>query len=237
VTASLLVLAGGPLAVVFGAPDVAELIRWLSGVVLLNGLAAVPVALLKREMRFRSLTKRTFIGLLAGGVVGIGMAASGFGAWSLVGQMLTQAALQVAVVWPACGWRPGFRFDRRRLREVAAYGCASAGLVTVNALRQAVPRFFVGVTAGPLGAGLYQLAAKLAWTMRMALIYPVTVVAMPTAAKMQADPAMMSRLLVTASRYMAMITFPGFVGLAMVAPELMKMWGVGSEGPNTLPPL
>jgi len=231
VTASLLLLAGRPLAVLFGAPEVAELIRWLSGVVLLNALAAVPVALLKREMRFRSLTTRTFIGLLAGGAVGIGMAASGSGAWSLVGQMLTQAALQTAVVWSACGWRPSLRFDRRRLRDVAAYGCASAGLVVVNALRQAVPRLIVGITAGPLGAGLFQLATKLAWTMRMALIYPVAVVAMPTAAKVQADPAVTTRLLVTASRYMAMITFPGFVGLAMVAPELIPMLvGPGWEG-------
>lgn len=231
VAAVLLVGAARPLAALFGVPEVAELIRWLAGVVLLNALAAVPVALLKREMRFRSLALRTFAGLMAGGVVGVGMAAAGCGAWSLVAQMLVQAALQTAIVWPACGWRPRCRFQRSRLRDVAAYGNASAGLAAVNALRLVVPRFFLGLTAGPLAAGLFQLANRLTWTLRLALIYPVTVVALPTASKLRADPAAVSLLLVTASRYMAMIAFPGFVGLSMIIPELVPLlMGPGWEG-------
>ena len=58
---------------------------------------------------------------------------------------------------------------------------------------------------------------------------------MPTAAKVQKDVATLSWLLVSATQYTAMITFPGFVGLAIIAPELVPML-VGAQWEGAVQP-
>src|SRR3546814_14351564 len=77
----------------------------------------LPTALLTRDMRFDLLALRSVLGLSVGGAVGIGMALDGFGAWSLVGQQLTQQAIIAAVLWSTGRWRPGpgFRSEERRV--------------------------------------------------------------------------------------------------------------------------
>lgn len=219
----ILLLAAQPLSFLFEVPEVAPIVRWLCVLVVLNGLAAVPSALLRRELRFRSLALRTLVGVSGGGLVGIAMAYADFGPWSLVGQLLVQGVLQLLVVWSAARRAPRFGFPRSCLRDIFGYGTKSVGLAVVGYIRNTLPRFVVGVVLGAVSAGLFQIATRLTWTLQMALIYPVTVVAMPTAAKVQKDAMTMSRLLVTATRYTAMITFPGFVGLAVTARELVPI--------------
>jgi PST family polysaccharide transporter len=214
-------LLGEPLAVLFNQPMVAELMWWLAPAVVLEALSAVPAALLRREMRFRPLALRTSVSLAAGGAVGIGMALQGQGAWGLVGQHLTQAAVQSLIVWSACGWRPGFAVRRRCLDDVVAYGVKVLGIRFLNYANLHGPRYVVGVFLGPVGVGLYQMATKLLITVKAALINPVASVAMPAAAGIQNDRERVARLMVTSTGYLALISFPTFLGLAAIAPELI----------------
>ncbi|MGC1428413.1 MAG: oligosaccharide flippase family protein, partial [Albidovulum sp.] len=86
--AVLLWLIAGPIAYVYGQEIVAGLIRGLSVTVLLIAFTAVPVAILRREFNFRVLSLRAIAGVIVGGTVGIGMALSGWGVWSFVGQWI-----------------------------------------------------------------------------------------------------------------------------------------------------
>src|SRR3546814_8971791 len=94
--------------------------------------SAVPTALLTRDMRFDLLALRSVLGLSVGGAVGIGMALDGFGAWSLVGQQLTQQAIIAAVLWSTGRWRPGLGFSLRHLRELLGFGSQMIGLKLVK---------------------------------------------------------------------------------------------------------
>jgi len=69
--AALMNLLAVPIAGFYGEPEVASFLRALSPVVLMIALTAVPVAILRRDMRFNILSIRAIAGVVIGGIVGI----------------------------------------------------------------------------------------------------------------------------------------------------------------------
>src|ERR1700733_2250320 len=93
--ATVAVVAAGPMANVFDAPELAPLFRALAPLPIISALTASPTAMLMREMRFRAFAVRSTVGLLSGGVVAIALAEYGAEVWALVMQILIQRMVEV----------------------------------------------------------------------------------------------------------------------------------------------
>src|SRR4030095_12938483 len=91
--AAVTVLAAPLAGALFARPDVVPVIRVLALVFVLNGLTVAPLAVISRELAFRSRAAVASVAALAEGVVGIGLALRGAGYWSLVGAQLARAAV------------------------------------------------------------------------------------------------------------------------------------------------
>lgn len=217
----LLIVAAGPIAQLLGDPRAQPLMQVLSPIILLSALATVPVALLRRRLRMRPLATRTFAGLLAGGAVGIGMALNGYGPWSLVGQLLSQKVVELVLVWPAARWRPKTAFERRSFDELRSYGLPMIGLRLTLYANTNLPRLLAGLLLGTAALGLLQIALRLTAIFKSVLLEPIARVALPTTARAQSDPRLVKQVFRTASRLMALLALPGFVGLALVTPTLV----------------
>ncbi len=92
-----LILGAGSIARYYGETQVQSLIVALSATVPFIALTAVPIALLRRELRFRALSLRAVAGVVVGGIVGLVMAWQGAGVWSIVGQRLAQVGTNVTL--------------------------------------------------------------------------------------------------------------------------------------------
>ena len=83
-------IAAAPLvADFFSTPAVSHLFAVTSILFLITSFSSTQIALLTRELRFRSLQLREMAGTVLGGVVGVVLAFAGLGAWALVVQALT----------------------------------------------------------------------------------------------------------------------------------------------------
>ena len=71
--AACLFFAAEPVARLYGEPALANIQRVLSVVPVAIAAAAVPEALIRRQLQFRTFTVRTIVAEVAGGVVGIGL--------------------------------------------------------------------------------------------------------------------------------------------------------------------
>src|SRR3546814_9531862 len=109
--------AADMVAALFDQPTVADLVRWLSILPVLSALSAVPIAQLSREMKFGVLAARSTLAVIGGGIVGITMAAQGYGVWSLVGLQISQKLIDAVVLLIAGGWLPGLKASWRRSEE------------------------------------------------------------------------------------------------------------------------
>ena len=77
------VAGAGVIANLFKEPQLTPIIRWLSLSFVFGALNSVQSAILSRQLAFKTLSLRTLVATLAGGLVGIVMAFLGFvfGAW------------------------------------------------------------------------------------------------------------------------------------------------------------
>ena len=80
-----------------------------------------------KKMIFRKYFWATLIGTSVSGIVGIAMAYSGFGVWSLVAQYLTGTAVNTLVLVISLHRLPILAFSFKRLRELLKFGARMLG--------------------------------------------------------------------------------------------------------------
>lgn len=222
--AVLLWLIAGPIAYVYGQEIVAGLIRGLSVTVLLIAFTAVPVAILRREFNFRVLSLRAIAGVIVGGTVGIGMALSGWGVWSFVGQWIAMISTNVVMAWTAVDWRPGLKTTRGHMHRAGRFGAQVLGLRMAELAVVQMPTLLIGATLGPLATGLYSLCWRLVETLTFLISTPLRMVSQPAFAAVTREGGRAGDLLLDIARMTGVVAFPFFVGLAVVAEPILRLF-------------
>ena len=91
-------------------------------VLIIRSFSLVQAALLRKRMLFHLSFRISWIALIVSGAVGISMAYSGCGVWSLIAQQLTNAFVTVVMQWYWVRWRPQWLFDWKRTKEMFRFG-------------------------------------------------------------------------------------------------------------------
>ncbi len=223
------------LAGVYGEPRLAPVLRWYSLAPLLASLSVVQVALARRELRFRELALRQTAGAVMGGVVGVAMAFAGMGVWALVGQGLVTQATGVAVLWAIVDWRPRLVFSRRQFRELFGFGFNVLATNIVRIVGGQADRLLLGYFFGAADVGYYSVAQRLVTIVTDFVAGSTERAVVPLFARIQGEKERVARGLLTAQRLLSLIVIPAFVGLAAVAPALIRVGVGGQWEPSILP--
>ena len=207
VCAALVYACSYPIAFWLGNPLAGEVIRWSSPAYLLIGLYAISHARLRRELRFRELqyaTNGAYVIAYPG--VGLVLALSGFGVWSLLIAWYVQGALQAFI---------GHRFATHSFRLSLPWRTSSAGplgrqVAGINVLNWAVDNSG-GVVVGSMGAqalGSYNAASVLARQPALQLVQTLQGLLFSTASAIQDDDAKIKRLYLTSLAVVALVVGP-----------------------------
>ena len=106
----------------FKEPQLVPLTRVMSIIVLINAFALVQRTLLVKKVDFKTQTKVSIIASSSSGVIGLGMAFTGFGVWSLVAQQLSRQFLNTFFLWVYNKWRPQLEFSIKSFKELFNFG-------------------------------------------------------------------------------------------------------------------
>lgn len=215
-------MAVAPLVgIFFREPQLVPIVRWLSLSFPVASLAIVQQAILRRALAFKVLALRSILATLVGGIVGVAMALLGFGVWSLIAQTLVNALIGVLVLWICSSWRPGLRLSRSRLDELFRFGFNIVGMNLLNFANQHADDVLIGYFLGPTLLGFYTIAYKFFSVMMDALTTVTNTVALPAFARLQNDLDRLRRAFYKVIHFSSLISFPAFLGVAIVAPELV----------------
>lgn len=221
-SAGVVALSAAELTRLIGSPEAAPVLRVLSVILLVMGLAGTHGAWLARHMRFRALAVRSTLSVVAGGVVGLGMAFAGFDLWSLVGQQLTINLFNIITLWVSAPYRPrpwlpwaGLRDLWRRARHISL-GAAW------NAVATDADLFFASAWFGPAAAGIYNAAKRIMLSANMMLVNAISSVTLPALAGI-ADDRARARAFAGGLTMMSLAVAPAFAGLAAASPFLVHL--------------
>lgn len=219
---ALIGIAGSEfIAGLFHQSQLAPIIRWLSCSFILAGLSSTQQAILRRQLAFRELAMRSIFGIITGGVAGLVLAFLGFGVWSLVAQDLVSALVGVVILWSVTSWRPSFHLSKKHFRDLLSFGFNIIGINLLNFLNRHADDLLIGYFLGPTMLGFYTIAYKLLVVLTDLLTSVTNAVAFPTFSRLQDDPERMRRAFYQVIHYTSLISFPAFIGVALVAPELI----------------
>jgi O-antigen/teichoic acid export membrane protein len=209
-----------PVAAIFSQPALGPILQVLSLTFALSGFSSIQIGLLRRELAFSRLAVRTLAATLGGGLVGISLAYLGFGAWALVGQQVTSAALSVLTLWRVSPWRPSLHFSAHHFRELFSFGINVVGSDVLNFVGRNADNLLIGAFLGTTPLGIYAVAYRILDATQTVLINVALKITFPVFARLQHDRARMRNAYFRVTRVANAIILPGYVGLAIVGPEL-----------------
>jgi hypothetical protein len=216
-------LGGSLLADLWGIPDAAWAVRVLGVAVFLRSLATVPIALIRRDLRFGNAAAIETGAIVLGMVAGVGFAVHLHSALALaIGQALGAAALLIAVAL-AVQTRVRPAFHRTDGRELAAFAGQVNALGLVAYAINTVPVWFVARFFGAQTLGFYSRGALVANLPAEYAVTSVFKVVYPLYGRVRGDAEKTARLVNEAITLTTGFLWPAFGLLAGAAPVVVSV--------------
>lgn len=187
---------------------------------IINATSIVQTSRLMKKMDVRMVAVANSLGLFAGAVVGIWLAIAGAGAWALVWQYITVAAVKSAVLWLTGKWMPLPRFSISSLRSIFKVGSGIMATATLNVIFQNIYSFVIGNRAGLVPLGYYTQSDKWSKMPVASLSAIFTSSFLPVLSQYQDSPTQFASAAAKMSRLTSYLTIPAMVGLIICAPPI-----------------
>jgi len=232
VAAASLMGLGAPLvAWFFDAPELTSLTLAMAGTLIVFVVGTQHQALLQRRLRLGALAMLRLGALALGGLAATVVAVGGGEIWALVAQQYVELVALAGLAWWAEPWRPGWTIRGTGGRRLVGFGghymiSSLASYVVAN-----VDKILVGRVLGKVPLALYSQAFGLAMKPVHVLNTPLAGVMLPALSRAVADRRQYADLVLGFFRFILLVMLPTGVGLAIVAPETMRVLG----GPDWAP--
>jgi len=207
----------------FSTPEVAPLFAVVSLGFIVNAVGQTQNALLTREMNFRSLELRQIAATVAGALMALALALAGFGPWAIVAQGLCSSAVATTLVWMLSPWRPHWVFSKESLRSLGSFGVKALFSRLLTYVNFTADNLLIGKFIGSQGLGVYTVAYNVMWLPMSRISVPLSSVFYSAFARLQNDPRRMGEIWLRVNRMTAALLAPVFLGLAVVAPDLVPV--------------
>jgi PST family polysaccharide transporter len=212
---------GEPVSRLFGESQLTPIIQCLSLTFLFSALINVQEAIFRRNLNFKALAVRELLAVSIGGCIGIISALSGLGVWSLVNQQLVSSLVQVFVLWLASDWRPKLSFSIKHFKDLFFFGVNVIGINFLNFFNTRSDDLLIGYFLGSVALGYYSIAYRLLQVVTQLIIGVINGLAMPIFSRLQKEPEKLHHAFYKGIHFSSLIAFPVFLGLSVLAPELI----------------
>jgi len=232
VAAALLMALGAPLvAWFFEIPELTWLTLAMAGTSVVFVIGTQHQALLQRRLRLGTLAILRLAALSLGGFAAVVVGVAGGGVWALVAQQYVELVALAGLAWWAEPWRPRWIVRGTGGRRLVGFGghymvSSLASYIVANA-----DKILVGRVLGKVPLALYSQAFGLAMKPVHVLNTPLAGVMLPALSRAVGSPRQYADLVLGFFRFILLVMLPAGVGLAIVAPETMRVLG----GPDWAP--
>lgn len=171
----------------FARAQLTALIRVIGLVMIVNALSLTQVTNLTKKIDFKTKTKASVISALLSGVIGIGMAYTGYGVWALVAQTLSKQFFNTICLWIFNRWWPNFTFSIDSFRYMWGFGSKMMLSGLLDNIWKQLYQVVVGKFYSPATLGQYTRSKEYANIFSANITSIVQRVSYPALAEIQDD--------------------------------------------------
>lgn len=187
----------------------------------IGSLSMVPIAMLTRDVDFRTLAIVETVSAVAGGVLAVVLALLGFGVWSLVWRTLAVAALTAIGLYWVIRWRPRLSIDGGAVRELLGFSTNLLGYRAITYWVQNGNDLIIGRFLGTATLGIYSRAYIMLLLPLNEVVRVLGRVMFPIMSRMQHDIARVKGAYLRALAVLALGLFPVMLGLSAVSSDFV----------------
>lgn len=159
----LICFASGSIAAFYNEPQLRLLIKVVGLNIVISSFVIVQRAKLTIALNFRKQAIASFVGTVVGGGIGIYMAYSGCGVWSLVLMSLLNNLLTTVMMWSFARWIPSFAFSYSSFRELFNFGSKLLLSGLLHTIYMNLYTLVIGKRFSAIEVGLYNRAYTFAY--------------------------------------------------------------------------
>lgn len=171
----------------FARQELIWLVRAMGLILILQALSITQVTILTKRIDFKTKAKASLISAVLSGAIGIGMAFTGFGVWSLVGQQLSKQLLYTLCLWFFNKWWPKLEFSIESFKYMWGFGWKLMVSGLLNNIWNQLYQVVVGKFYSPATLGQYSRAKDFASIFSSNLTMIIQRVSYPVLAEVQDD--------------------------------------------------
>lgn len=214
---------GYPLQIFLNAEGVVPIMWALAPAVVFVAAGSVPIAILRRGLRFDLIARQAMIAGSVGQVVAIVLALKGFGVWSLILQTLVTQFAATLMVWMSTRWLPSGAFCISEFRRMALYGSNVVAVELTALCRVWAENAIVATALGLNGLGYLSVAQRLIQVAQDLTATAITPVSTVVFAQVRKDQKRLSSAYERAQSIVYTMLTPVMVFIAVCAPIIVPM--------------
>ncbi len=176
-----------------------------------DGIGAVHMALLRRNMQFSIVSRIQITARFVGVVIAIIMALAGLGYWALVANTIAWPLLMSAGGWIFCKWRPGLPKRGTAFMPMARFALHTYGNFFLGYSSRNIDKLLVGWRYAAGSLGFYKKAYDLFVLPISQMISPLNDVALAALSRVREQPDRYRRY------YLDAVSAIAFVGMPLSA--------------------
>lgn len=217
----VLYVAAPAISIFFKEAVLTEVLRVIGWVLVVNALAIIPRTILVKKIDFKTQTKVSVISSVVSGVVGIGMAITGWGVWSLVWQQLSRQMMNTLFLWVFCKWIPVWEFSMKSFKELFNFGYKLLFSGLLDTIYKEIYYVVIGRFYSAADLGQYTRAQQFNIIFSSNLTSVVQRVSYPVLSSIQEEPERLREAYRRVIKLTMLVAFACMLGLAAVAKPLI----------------
>lgn len=219
----LLFLCAPMIARFYEMPELTAIVRALGLTLVISGVKNIQQAYVSRHMLFKKFFYATLGGTLGAAVVGITMAALGYGVWALVAQYLFNATVDTLVLWFTVKWRPKWMFSWKRLKSLLGFGSKLLGVSLINTVYNNIRQLIIGKMYTTEDLAFFNKGKQFPSLLDSNINSSIDSILLPTMSKEQDDVEAVKRITRRSIKTSTFIMAPLLIGLAACGDTLITL--------------
>lgn len=217
----VLFISAPAISKLFNHSQLIPLLRVMGLIVIINSFAIIQRTILVKKVDFKTQTKVSLISSVSSGVVGITMAISGLGVWSLVGQQVSKQFLNSFFLWIFSNWYPKVQFSFQSFKELFSFGWKLLVSGLIDTLWREIYQVVIGKCYTPVALGQYTRAQQFASICSSNLTSVVQRVSFPILSSVRDDREKLKYGYKRIIKVTMLVSFVLMLGLAAVAKSMV----------------
>lgn len=208
----------------YDRPEMTTMLKVAGITILISGVKNIQQAYVSRNLIFKRFFYATIIGTIISAFVGIGLALYDFGAWALIFQQLTNAAIDTLILWITVKWRPIRAFSFKRLKVLFSFGWKLLVSSLIDNIYNNLRQLVIGKIYTSEDLAYYNRGRQLPSFLVTNIDTSINSVLLPAMSREQDNKKRVKSMTRKAIRVSSYIMWPIMIGLMATAEPLIELF-------------